>query len=84
MINGRHARRPAAQISAEKSHDMLEAVVFTYGMLASVVLSGATRNAKARRANPRMLQYVGYVLMGFSAALGVMLLGYAAVMSLSG
>lgn len=84
MINGRHAWRPAVRTSAEKSHDMLEAVVFTYGMLASFVLSGATRNAKARRANPRMLQYVGYVLMSFSAALGILLLGYAAMMSLSG
>lgn len=57
---------------------MLGAVVFTYGMLMSFVLSGASRNAKQRRPNPRMLQYVGYVLIGTTAAASVLLFGYAA------
>ena len=57
---------------------MLGAVVFTYGMLMSFVLSGASRNAKARRPNPQVLQYVGYVLLGTTATASVLLLGYAA------
>jgi hypothetical protein len=57
---------------------MLGAVVFTYGMLMSFVLSGASRNAKERRPNPPVLQYIGYVLLGSTAAASVMLFGYAA------
>ncbi|KQT31433.1 hypothetical protein ASG29_15440 [Sphingomonas sp. Leaf412] len=57
---------------------MLGAVVFTYGMLMSFVLSGASRNAKLARPNPPILQYVGYVLLGATAAVSVALLVYAA------
>jgi hypothetical protein len=57
---------------------MLGAMVFTYGMLMSFVLSGASRNAKTGRANPPVLQYVGYVLLGSTAAASVLLFGYAA------
>jgi hypothetical protein len=60
---------------------MLEFAVFTFGMLASFVLSGLGRNKKAQRANPPILRYMGLVLMGFSGAMGVMLLGYAAVLA---
>ncbi|MCT8002577.1 hypothetical protein NZL82_11880 [Sphingomonas sanguinis] len=59
---------------------MIEFAVFTFGMLASFVLSGLGRNKKAKRANPPMLHYMGLVLMGFSGALGVMLLAWAAAM----
>ncbi|MDQ1232069.1 MULTISPECIES: hypothetical protein [unclassified Sphingomonas] len=59
---------------------MLEFCVFTFGMLASFVLSGLGRNKKAKRAHPPMLYYMGLVLMGFSGALGMMLLAYAAAM----
>ena len=59
---------------------MIEFAVFTFGMLASFVLSGLGRNKKAQRANPPMLHYLGLVLMGFSGALGVMLLAWAAAM----
>ena len=47
---------------------------------ASFVLSGLGRNRKAQRAHPPMLYYMGLVLMGFSGALGVLLLGWAAAM----
>ena len=57
---------------------MLGAVVFTYGMLMSFVLSGASRNARERRPNPPVLQYVGYVLLGTTAAASAILLFYAA------
>lgn len=53
---------------------MLGAIVFTYGMLASFVLSGASRNRKMRRPNPPILSYVGYVLCGLSGALSLLLL----------
>lgn len=59
---------------------MIEFTVFTFGMLASFVLSGLGRNKKAARANPPMLHYMGLVLMGFSAALGMMMLAWAAAM----
>jgi hypothetical protein len=57
---------------------MFEAIFFTYGLLASFVLSGATRNRKLKRANPPLLEYCGHVLFGCSAALSVMLFGLAA------
>jgi hypothetical protein len=53
---------------------MLGAIVFTYGMLMSFVLQGASRNARLKRPNPPMLQYVGYLLCGLSAGLSGMLL----------
>lgn len=52
---------------------MLGAIVFTYGMLASFVLSGASRNRKMRKPNPPILAYVGYVLCGLSGGLALML-----------
>ncbi len=52
---------------------MLGAIVCTYGMLASFVLSGASRNRKMRRPNPPILAYVGYVLCGLSGGLALML-----------
>ncbi len=57
---------------------MLEAVALTFGMLVSFVLTGATRNRRLRRANPPMLTYVGYVLVGISAGVCALALGYAA------
>ncbi len=56
---------------------MFETIFFTYGLLTSVVLSGAARNRKLQRANPPMLEYCGHVLFGCSAALSVMLFGLA-------
>ena len=53
---------------------MLGAIVFTFGMLMSFVLQGASRNARLERPNPPMLQYIGYVLCGLSAGLSGMLL----------
>ncbi len=53
---------------------MLGSIVFTYGMLASFVLSGASRNRRLHRPNPPILAYVGYVLCGLSGGLSLMLL----------
>lgn len=56
---------------------MVEAAVFTYGLLASFVLSAASHNQRARRPNPPIMNYVGYVLLGMSAAASMLLTGYA-------
>lgn len=56
---------------------MVETAVFTYGLLASFVLSGAAHNKRMERPNPAMLTYIGYLLVGMSAAASVLLLGYA-------
>ncbi|MET4895637.1 hypothetical protein RN629_00515 [Sphingomonadaceae bacterium jetA1] len=61
---------------------MLEFAVFTFGMLASFLLSGLRRNKKAQRANPPMLHHMGLVMMGFSGTMGILLLGYAAAIML--
>ncbi|MBB5713833.1 hypothetical protein [Sphingomonas aerophila] len=56
---------------------MVGVVVFTYGLLASFVLSGASRNERMRRPNPPVLDYIAYLLFGMSAAASVLLSGYA-------
>ena len=56
---------------------MLEFAVFAYGMLATFVLSGASRNQRDRRPNPRVLEYVGWLLFGASSAASVFLFVYA-------
>lgn len=56
---------------------MVGAVVFTYGMLMSFVLTGASRNNRLHRPHPPMLTYVGYVLLGLTGGAAVLLMGYA-------
>jgi len=56
---------------------MLNVIVFTYGVLTSVVLSGASRNRKLRRPNPLILTYVGFVCFGFSIGLSTLMTGLA-------
>jgi hypothetical protein len=56
---------------------MFGAIVFTYGLLTSFVLSGASRNRKLQRPNPPMLTYVGFVLFGISIGLSVLMTGLA-------
>lgn len=58
---------------------MMGAAVFVYGLLMSFVLSGASMNKKKARPNPRILEYVGYVLCGVSG--GVSLLLFASAFS---
>jgi hypothetical protein len=52
---------------------MFGAIVFTYGLLTSFVLSGASRNRKLHRPNPPMLTYIGYVCLGFSIGLSTLM-----------
>ena len=56
---------------------MVGAAVFVYGLLMSFVFSGASRNAKLRRPNPPVMQYVGYVLCGITAGASVVLMCHA-------
>lgn len=58
---------------------MVGPIMFTYGLLMSFVLSGASRNAKLRRPNPPIVQYTGYVLCGLTGALSAMLFAVAAL-----
>lgn len=57
---------------------MLETIAFTYGMLASFVLTGASRNRRLARPNPPILQYLGYATCGSLAAFAMLLLVCAA------
>lgn len=50
---------------------MFGAAAFTYGILMSFVLSGASRNIRLRRPHPPMMMYVGYVLCGISTGIAV-------------
>lgn len=51
---------------------MVGAAAFTYGILMSFVLSGASRNIRLRRPHPPMMIYVGYLLCGISAGIAVL------------
>jgi len=56
---------------------MFGAVAFTYGLLMSFVLSGVSRNAKLCRPNPAMLSAIGYLLVGITGGVSLLLFGYA-------
>ncbi len=58
---------------------MFSAIMFTYGLLTSFVLSGASRNNRLQRPHPPMLRNIGYVLCGCSAGLSVLMLARAAL-----
>lgn len=63
---------------------MFGAAVFTYGMLTSFVLSGASRNHRLARPNPPIMNYLGHLLFGMSASASVLLGGYAGWMAVTG
>jgi hypothetical protein len=56
---------------------MFGVVVFTYGLVTSFVLSGASRNRKLQRPNPPMLVHIGHVCLGFSIGLSSLMTGLA-------
>lgn len=56
---------------------MIGSIVFVYAMLTSFVLSGASLNHRLGRPNPPVLEHMGYVLCGVSAAVSAGLVGYA-------
>ncbi|MDF2493159.1 hypothetical protein [Sphingomonas sp.] len=61
---------------------MVGAAVFIYGLLVSFIFSGASRNAKLRRPNPPVLNYVGYVLCGITAGASLILSAHVVSLSL--
>ncbi len=54
---------------------MFEIAAFSYGLLASFIISGIERNHRAQRAHPPILLYFGYFLC---ATLGGIALGLGA------
>lgn len=62
---------------------MIEVAALTYGAVASFVIGAADRNRKAERHNPPQVQILGWLLMSFSGASGVALLGYAGMQAIA-
>jgi hypothetical protein len=58
---------------------MAELALFTYGLLTTFILSGASRNRRLRRPDPPAVQYLGYLLCGVSGGLSILLFAYAAL-----
>lgn len=57
---------------------MLEAVAFTYSLLATFILCSAERNHRSQRKHARILVGFGTVIMSLSFALSALLFGLAA------
>ena len=62
---------------------MLEVAAVTYGVVASFVIGAADRNHRQARRNPPQVQILGWLLMSFSGASGLVLLGYAGVQAIA-
>ena len=60
---------------------MVGAAVFVYGLLVSFIFSGASRNAKLQRPNPPMVTYMGYVLVGITTGVSLLLFAHAVGLS---
>ena len=56
---------------------MIQFAALFYGVMASFIGSSASHNRREARANPPVLMLFAWALMSFSAATGVILLGYA-------
>jgi hypothetical protein len=81
LTAGHAGRPPGGRDRSEWKEYMLQLAGLIYGMLASFILSSASRNHKTGRPHPPMLVYAGYLLCGLSmgAALALplsVLLGY--------
>ena len=63
---------------------MFEVAALFYGVLASFIMASASRNRREARRNPPAVQLFGWAMLAFSAAMGAMLLGYAAWRLLAG
>ena len=63
---------------------MFEFAALTYGVIASFVMASVHRNRRDARINPPLLTLFGWVLMAFSASVGVGLLGYAGYSAITG
>jgi len=63
---------------------MTEMAALAYGLLATFVMQSIHRNRREARANPAILTLFAWGLLGFSGALGVILIGYAGLKALGG
>lgn len=63
---------------------MFEFVALTYGVLASFLMSSASRNRRDARKNPTIVNLVGWGMMSFSLAAALFILSYVAYSVLSG
>ena len=57
---------------------MFESIAFTFGLLTSFVLSGASLNNRLKRPHQPILLYIGYLCCGVCAALSAALFLYVA------
>jgi hypothetical protein len=55
------------------------AAILVYGFLTSFVLSGASRNRRESRPNPAILEWTGFVLMGISIGVAMILFYHLAM-----
>lgn len=63
------------------SFEMMEVAVLCYGMVASFVMASFSRNKREQQPNPAILNLFGWLLLSFSAAIAVMLIGWAGLSS---
>ena len=63
---------------------MTEMAALAYGLVASFVMASLARNRREQRRSPPILMLASWLLLSFSAAFGVMLLGYAGIAALAG
>lgn len=56
---------------------MLEVAAACYGVIASFVVASASRNRREQRDHSAVLTLFAWLLLSFSAVLGVLLLGWA-------
>ena len=56
---------------------MTDFALFTYALIVTFVLTSVSRNQRLARNGPPVLTHVAWGLMSFSAALFVLLSGYA-------
>jgi xanthosine utilization system XapX-like protein len=61
---------------------MVGAAVFVYGLLVSFIFSGASQNAKLQRPNPPMVSYLGYMLVGVTTGVSLLLFAHALGLSM--
>jgi hypothetical protein len=63
---------------------MLEVAALFYGVLASFIMASMSRNRREQRSHSPMLAAFGWLLLAFSGAMGVLLVGYAGYSTLAG
>ncbi|QJU57482.1 hypothetical protein HL653_06470 [Sphingomonas sp. AP4-R1] len=63
---------------------MLEVAALFYGVIASFLMASVSRNKRESRGNPPIVTAFGWAMLSFSAAMGAMLIVYAAWLIVNG